>query len=349
VAAAAGRRAQRPVRQLPEPERFWIRFAPRAWPTAPAAPVRWLDLARGGFGRPGTEPTDQPEPAGNELPPLPDGPFDDVLYVPPVAPGYRAARDRALGPILEAGTPVLVQILAGEEPPPRLEIDERSAPVVVADLLDLFLAEKADEAEEPGEDDRLTRLERVPPGAVVVWPLVAGLTDGEAFREEGLGRLAGAGAAVVQPVVPELSPAERRGLAEGRDDRVFDALFHGRSPDPSELARAVVRHGMAPFLERPLPRPPLGGAPGREIGGLLLLAGDLCQRLGYHGRGQAHFRAARWVDRTRYDMKVLAAEGNLEVIPWLDPASQQIVREWARSGRSETVDTLIEEAVGPVG
>ena len=266
-----------------------------------------------------------------------------MLYVPPVASGDRAERDRALGPILAAGTPVLVQLLPGQPAPSATQDAEAvrtgdaSGATVVVDLLAALLG---------GE---LETLDRLPPDAVVAWPLVGGLTDGAALREAVLGRLAGAGVRVVQPLVPELAPAERRELAEGRDESVFDALFHGQPPDPRVLARAVARHGMSPFLTRPLPRAPLAGAPGREIGGLLLLAGELCQRLGHHGRGQAHFRAARWVDRSRYDLRVLAAEGNLQVIHWLDPASREIVDEWARTGRSATVDALAEEYAGPVG
>lgn len=360
MAAAAGPRARGAQRLLPEPERLWIAYAPRAWPCAPvapaapadpAAPVRWLDLSRGCFGRPGeaSEAAAGSGPAEHadlaELPGFPDGPFDDVLYVPPVAPEHRAARDRALAPILEAGTPVVVQLVTREPMPDpagsaasaATATSAASAGVLaVVDLLEPLLA---------GETDPL---ERVPPDAVAVWPLVSGLTDGEELREAGLARLARAGVSTVQGVVPDLSPAERRMLAEGRDESVFDALFHGRAPDPRELARAVVRHGMAPFAARPLPRPPLAGAPGREIGGLLLLAGELCQRLGQHGRGQAHFRAARWIDRSRYDLRVLAAEGNLQVIHWLDPASREIVEEWARAGRSATVDGLLEEYAGPV-
>ncbi len=354
AASGAGARARRPVRLLPEPERFWIRFAPRAWPAAPSA-VRWIDLAHGVFGRPGDGPDSisgdlAGEPFGepSDLDPadldpsglLPDGPFDDVLYVPPVAPELRVARDRALAPVLAAGTPVVVQILPGEPAPGAGEGEAPAGAVTVVDLSDALLA---------GDLARLDRLESLPPGSAAVWPLVAGLTDDEALWAEGLDRLAGAGLSTVQPVVPELAPAERRLLAEGRDERVFDALFHGRPPDPRELARAAAGHGLPPFLPRPLPRPPLAGAPGREIGGLLLLAGELCQRLGRHGRGQAHFRAARWIDRSRYDLRVLVAEGNLPVIPWLDPASREIVEEWARTGRSATVDALVGDYAAPVG
>jgi hypothetical protein len=331
---ASERRGPRPSVQLPEPERLWVRYAPRTWRAgpvpgpvpdqdpdrSPTGPGAWLDLARGRLGAPGTG--DPPE--------LPAGPFDDVLYVPPVDPRDREARahrDRAIAGILADGTPVLVHLFPGDPPPP-----DGATPVV--DLLGALLA----------RDPRV--LGALPEGSAAVWPLIGGLTDGEALREEWLDRLAEAGAAVVQPVVPDLPPEDRRTLAEGRDRRVFDALFHGRPPEPRGFARAAARRGLGIVLPRPLPRPPLRGARQRELGGLLLLAGDLCQRLGRVGRGQAHFRAARWVDRTRYDLRVLAREGNLAVIHWLDPASRAVVEEWAERGASPIVDGLLEEYAG---
>lgn len=325
AAAAPGSRSARPLRLLPEPERLWVRFAPRSWPGAPLEPVRWLDLAAGRLGSPGSGGAD----GALALPP---GPFDDVLYLPPVAGPFRTVRDRAAARVLADGTPVLIQVLPGEPPP---ESTGTPGALVVVDLLDALLAED------------LERLAAVPAGAVAAWPLLAGVTDRSALVEEGVARLARAGIAAVQGLVPDLPPVDRRSLAEGRDESVFHSLFHGAAPDPRPLARAVAGHGMEPFLGRPLPRPPLAGAPGRELAGLLLLAGELCQRLGRHGRGQQHFRAGRWVDRTRYDLRVLAAEGNLPVIERIDPASRRIVEEWAETGRSATVDALVEEYLAP--
>lgn len=313
-----GSRASRPSIQLPEPERLWVRYAPKRWSAGPPEPVRWLDPVRGCLGAVGDE---YARPADTQIPP---GPFDDVLHVPPVGPGQSEARDRAVETIVADGTPVVVQVLPGDPEPP-------AGVTVVVDLLDALLV---------GE---VERLDAVPSAAAALWPLIGGLTDAPDLVEDGLGRLAGAGTRAVHAVAPQLPPGDRRVLAEGRDEAVFGALFHAEAPDPRDLARAVARHGLEPFLPRPLPRPPLGGAAQREVGGLLLLAAELCQRLERHGRAQAHFRAARWIDRTRYDPRVLAREGNLEVIHWLDPASREIVEEWAEAGRSGTVDRLVEE------
>ncbi len=320
----------RPAVQLPDPEHFWIRFSPRVWEAGPPAEVPWLDLARGRLGF---------LPAGDaRVSGLPGGPLDDVLYVPPVAAEWRAERDRRAAAVAAEGTPVLVQLLPGELAPEEV--------VGVYDLLSSLLA------------GNLVALAALPPGSHVVWPLVAGLTDDSELQEEGCRRLAEAGVATVQAVAPDLPPADRRrlyelaagatagGAGEGAD-AVFDALFHGRPPIPRDFARRAHTHGLAPFLPRPVPRPPLSGAAGREIAGLLALAGELSARLGRVGRGQSLFRTARWIDRGELDLRALAREGNLHVLHWLDPEGRRIVEEWAETGTSETVQALLDEFVGP--
>jgi riboflavin synthase len=239
---------------LPEPDRLWIRYSPRNWPAAPipaapmpaapvpaapvpAAPVpsapvesaagspgaapSWLDLAGGGLGPPG-------RPGARELE-LPHGPFDDLLYLPPVAPStLRAARDRAAAEIAARGTPVLVQLLAGESPP------DAAGVVALYDLL------------EPLMSSDLGALSDLPAGAATLWPLVAGLTDSSDLREEGVRRLAEAGVAVLQAVAPDLPAADRRRLFESRagaeiDTELFAGLFHAAPADPRPLARAAPR------------------------------------------------------------------------------------------------------------
>lgn len=342
-----------PARLVPEPDRFWIRYAPRRWPAAPAGEFRWLDLARGrpgppGDAAPGTSASGTPAPspsglrpgavsldgdsdpdAGSDLFGFPGpGPFDDVVHLPPVAAEHRPARDLLAARVAAEGTPVLVQRLPGEPAP------QANGVVAVYDLLQALLA------------GRPAVLGTVPPGAWAVWPLLPGLTDVPELQEEGCRRLAENGAAGVQPVVPELTPAERRRLYEavaaGRDESVFDALFHGPSPDARAFARTARRHGLGVFLPRPLPRPPLAGAAEREAAGLLALAGEICLRLGEVGRGQAFLRAARWTDRTDYDLRALAREGNLPVLHWLEGESRQLVEEWAAGGRSGITERYVD-------
>jgi hypothetical protein len=309
---------------LPEPDRLWIRYAPRSWPAAPLGEAGWLDLARGALGLPG-------DPAAAVPLELPAGPFDDVLYLPPVRPALAAARDRAAAAVAAAGTPVLVHLLASEPAPPV------AGATPVFDLLEPLLAGTPEV------------LERLPAGAAAVWPLLGGLTDAPELVEEGCRRLAAAGVAVAQGVAPDLPPGERRRLLErleegGRKERAeaaFDALFHGPGADPRAFARAAHRHGLAPFLPRPLPRPPLTGGAGREAAGLLALAGELHLRLGDEPRSQACFRAARFLDRTGYDVRALAREGNLPILPWLDGEARTVVEEWAAEGSSAGLERLL--------
>ncbi|MCB1054728.1 MAG: hypothetical protein KDD11_04360 [Acidobacteria bacterium] len=302
--------------QLPEPGRFWIRYSPRAWPGPEGL---WTHLGRGGLG---VSRGGGPLPAASED----DAPaLDDVLYLPPAGRLARGGRDALIARHAARGTPVLVQILV-PEPAPAV----RKA---VFDPLPVLL------------DGDLEALSKVPAGAVVVWPLIAGLTDGDEVVDEGLSRLAEAGVSVLQALTLQLSPGERRRLAEGAEDEAFHALFH--RPPPSERAfarRAYQGHGFAPFVSRPLPTEPLRGASNREVAGLLARAGDLCLRLAQpQGRSQGYFRAARWIDATEYDVAALAREGNLGVVGHVDDASRELVEEWLETGASSLVDELTTE------
>jgi hypothetical protein len=88
------------------------------------------------------------------------------------------------------------------------------------------------------------------------------------------------------------------------------------------------------------------GAANREAAGLLALGGELHLRLGRLAPSQCYFRAARWIDQSSFDLRALAREGNLHVLPWLDPASRAIVEEWGETGRSASVEALLEEYAG---
>ena len=107
------------------------------------------------------------------------------------------------------------------------------------------------------------------------------------------------------------------------------------------------RHGLEPFLSRPLPRPPVLGAGNRRIGGVLALAGELWLRLGRPvEQGQALYRAARWVDRSSYDLEALAREGNLGVLP-LDAGQPRDGGRVRRNGGVRRLSRLLEEYVAP--
>lgn len=307
---------------LPEPADFWIRFAPRAgrgWRAWPGPDRPWLDLAGG--ARVVWSAT------ADRFPSLTEEPLDDLLYLPPVATEWTAARDAAARAHGQRGTPVLMQRLAGEP-----AADAPDGTVIVVDLLSPLLA---------GDPDALGRL---PPGVAAVWPLLPGLTDDPKLWRQGCERLAAAGVTAVQAVVPTLQPADRRRLAEGRDERTFHALFHGPAPDPRSFARQAWRQGLSPFLDRPLPRPPLRGRENRRLAGLLALAGELWHRLGRPaGRGQRLFRAARETDRTSLDLAALAREGNLGVLTWLAAPERSFVEEALAGDRPALLRELWQE------
>lgn len=311
----------KPAAQLAEPGRFWIRYVPRRW----EEPERsWVNLAAGSLGDWGRR------SAG--IPDLSEAPDDDVLYLPPVPPRSVAARDELARSRLVRGAPVLVQLFPGEE----TAVPPASGAAFVFDLLHILL-----------ERD-LEALRRLPSGATAVWPLLPGLTDDPGFWELGCRDLAAAGVRCVQALAPSLTPTDRRRLAERwGGEEAFDALFHGPIPAERDFARAAHRHGLEPFLSRPLPSPPAGHTGNRGIGGALALAGEVWLRLGRPvEQGQALYRAARWTDRSPYDLEALAREGNLAVLP-LDAMSREIVAECAAAGESGTLATLLAEYVAP--
>lgn len=317
---------EKPLSQLPEPGRFWIHYSPRGWET-PERP--WVNLAAGTLGEWGKSPKGK----ATDLAALAETPLDDVLYLPPVPPRRSAARDELGRARLVGGTPVLLQLFPGEES----TVPAVAGAAFVFDLLAALL------------DRDLGVLRRLPAGSTAVWPLLPGLTDDPALWELGCRDLAAAGTRCVQAVSLALSPADRRRLAErwgkDREEETFEALFHKEPPSERAFARVAHRHGLEPFLSRPLPRPPVLGAGNRRIGGALALAGELWLRLGRPvEQGQSFYRAARWVDKTHYDVEALAREGNLAVLPF-DALSREIVTHLIEQDASDRLDGLLAEYV----
>lgn len=298
----------------PEPARFWVRFAPRDWP---GANEPWLDLARGRLGEAGE---------ADDLSELLGPPLDDVAYLPPVPRRLAAERDALAREHLARGTPVLLQLLPGER---------ANAPgaTLVVDALPAILA---------GD---LALLDRLPEGAGVAFPLLAGLTDDPEIWAIVGERMAEAEAAWVHGLAPQLSPGERRRLA--RDD-AFEALFHREPPAERDFSRALARFGFTPFVPRPLPQPPIQLRDNRRIAGLLGVAAEIWLRLGRPAEpGQALFRASRWADATRYDLASLCREGHLGVIAELEGLAGTLVEQAvARTGPSDLA-AMIEEYLAP--
>jgi hypothetical protein len=312
--------------RLPEPGHCWIRYAPRSW-EGPERP--WLDLGSGRIGRSGAGPLHPGLPLGDFEPPI-----DDLLVLPPVPARLAAARDALARRALAGGAPVLVQLLPGDET--SLAAASGDGAVLVVDLLAALLA---------GELERLPALPAQ--AAAAVWPLLPGISDDPGLWERGCRQLAAAGLVRLQAMVPALGPGDRRRLAAGLGEGAFEALFHRQPPAERELARAAHRHGLAPFLPRPLPRPPLLRAGNRRIAGLLALAAELWLRVGRPvGQAQALFRAARWLDSTAYDVDALSREGNLGVVTALDPLARRAVIEATGGGDPALVAELLAEYLG---
>ncbi len=297
--------------QRPDPTRLWVRYSLRPWP-GPAG--FWTDLAEAGVGR--DERVDSIEPpAVAEL--------DDVFYVPPVSAEMSASRSRLLRSLAGRNTPVLLQLLPGEEEP------EVAGGKIVYDLLPALVA---------GDVSALAEL---PADSSVIWPLIAGLTDLSATVEAGLDRLAAAGVGYVRGLALVLQPAIRRRLAEQGGEAVFDRLFHGPPPAERLFAIRAAAVGLKPFLDRPLPGDSRALAHNRWLAGELAIIGELWLRIERsESRGQAFFRAARLIDEADRDIQALCSEGNLGVIPWLDPPSREVIEELVADGRSSLREEL---------
>lgn len=311
--------------QLPDPGHLWVRYAPRQW-RGPRRP--WTDCARGTLcGAAGRRALSLP------LPEPPAHPCDDVVYLPPVEESERAERDRLARAVVGQGAPVVVQIGAGDAWPAGAASSDAAAPVVMlVDLLDPLLRRD------------LSALGSLPPPAVALWPLIAGVTDDAALVRRGLEQLAGAGVRHVQALTPELGPADRRWLAAEGDEHRFERLFH--APPPAERDFSIEAHsfGFGPFLERPaLPSPPAPSwlVSNRRLGAVLAETAELWLRIGrpVH-RGQAYYRSMRYVDRSRHDLAALHREGNLGVLEWLDGESRALIEEALVVGCPALLDEL---------
>jgi hypothetical protein len=325
--------------QLPDPGRFWIRYVPRSW-EPPEHP--WVHLAEARMGEWGRTVSQKVAPAAASITALDSAlgepPLDDVLYLPPVPARRAAARDKLASSRLVDGTPVVLQLFPGEES----TVPAVSGVAFVYDLLPALLARDL---------DRLARLENTPAGAAAVWPLIPGLTDDPSLWEEGCARLAAAGVRCAQAMAPALAAADRRRLAERwgreREEEVFDALFHREPPSERAFACCAHRHGLAPFLARPLPRAPVLRTENLRLGGALALVAELWLRLGRsEEQGQAFYRAARWIDNTTYDVAGLDRDGNLSVLP-IDPESRAVAAEFLATGEAELSAALLNEYLTP--
>jgi len=319
------------VQQLAEPARGWIVHAPQRWSSFDRP---WTDLAQRGLQLGCLPPT--PPPAAFDRASSRQGrrqgkleePLDGLLYVPPVAIAHRAARDALVAKLAAMGTAIGVQLVPGESPPP-------AARAVMLDLTGLLLA---------GE---IARLAELPSGAHVLWPLLPGISDGQACIEEGCRRLLAAGARVVQPVAVAMRPAVRKHLAAGRASEVADALFHRPPAGERRFAHIAGSQGLAVWATRP----ESGSSPrirsNRRIAAALALAAELWGRLERPAvAGQALWRAALQAETSSYDLAALGRENNLSVLDWLDARAVDVVRDVMEAREPALVRTLRAAYVG---
>jgi hypothetical protein len=248
-----------------------------------------------------------------------------VVYLPPVEAAEAFERDRLARAISSQGAPVLVQIAAGDSWP-------ECGDVVVVDLLEPLLCRD------------LAGLRGLPREAVVLWPLIAGVTDDVALVRRGLELLAGARVRHVQSLTLELGPADRRWLAAEGDEQRFERLFHAPPPAERDFSMEAHAFGFAPFLDRPAvasPPAPAWVLTNRRLGAVLAETAELWLRIGrpVH-RGQAYYRAMRYVDRCRHDLTALSREGNLGVLEWLDGESRALIEETLAAGSPALLDEL---------
>jgi hypothetical protein len=298
---------------LPEPSRLWIRHVPASWP---AAGGWWTHLAERSLGA----------EQGGDLPAVDAAGLDDVVYLPPVPSSLRRQALTLAEALEAAGARPLRQVAVGDGDGRRDDI---------LDPLAVLL------------EDGAAGLADAPGCATAVWPLVPGLTDRPADWEVGLAALRAAGVECVVPLALELDPAARRRLAGVTDEAGYQALFHGPPADERACARAVAAAGLRPFATRPEQSGPPRRTFARQVVAELAQAAELWLRLRRtEAAGQELLRAARWVERTDHDLRALAREGNLAVLPWLDARSRALVSDLAAAGHSRLLAELEDEYLG---
>jgi hypothetical protein len=285
----------------PQPSNLWIGWTPRRWPRAPRP---WFDPARRQLVWPGEE-------VDLRLPEAPEvDPGGGRVHLPPAPPELAGDKARLRG-ALAAGANVWRHEEAGSAPaedaPGELLLDW------TARLLGLG------DAAATG-----------PAGATILVPLLPGMAGVDTGFSELLAAIAGSRPAAVVGRAPELTPVDRRRLAELGDESRFGTIHHGAAPSERDFARAVAAAGFSPF-----PPAPVFGRSRRErnraAAGHLAEAAELWLGLGRsEAVGQELLAASRRLDSLPQDVEALAREGNLAVLAWLPAEGARCLVEWAR-------------------
>jgi hypothetical protein len=298
----------------PEPARCWIRHHPKRWPS-PEQPV--LDPVERRITWPGGD-------SAVPLPRPPAGPRIDVVFVPVVPRARRAERERWILDLERAGGAALVAV----------ELDEAAEPAAtgtrLVDLLEPVLAGAPPAA-----------LDLLPPEVSALLPLLPGITaEAESWRP-WLAALGRAGRRAVVGLAPDLTPSDRRRLAERAGEASYEGIFHGDAPSESAFARAAAAAGLEPWLARPEVDLSPRRARNRELATVLAEAGDLAIRLGRaEAEGSALLAAARHLEASPLDVAALAREGNLAVLSWMAAPARRMVEAQVDRGRIERLEEL---------
>lgn len=307
---------------VPEPLGLWIRSVPKRWPAAENPAV---DLAE----RRILWPAEEPQAA--ELPPVPAAGRADPCYVPPVPRALRARRERWVLDLERAGGVAIV----------HLTWDEAGEPAATGsrwiDALAFLLA-----------DGSVADAASLPLEVAVAMPLLPGLSATPESWRPWLEALAVAGRRLVVGLPVELTPLDRRRLADRAGEEHWEAIFHGDVAGEREFVRLAAALG----LETRVPRPRAARTPraqrNRELATALAEAGHLVLRLGgSEAEGQALLASARHLEATPLDVPALTREGNLPVLSWLSPGAREMVAELVESGRSQRLEKLLLDWCAP--
>lgn len=294
------------VRWAPEPANLWIEASPR-WRGRDDVP--WIDLRTLDLG--GAAHASRGAQAGG-------GSIPGTLYLPPPESAPALDQGELVPWALATGAAVIAHTPVGEEVAP-------GGATALVDLLAALL-----------EQD----LDRVPapvPDALLLWPLIPGVTDAPALIDRGLDRLERLGWRAVTPFVPALSPRARRRLGGRLGPVAFNRLFGGGSADPRAFASAAVARGLDPLARRTLASSGPRRLERRVAAELALIAELLPAVGGSEPAAQIFFRAARWFETTERDVPALWREGNLAVVPWIDAEIEALVGELAAGAERSTL------------
>ena len=301
---------------LPEARTLWTRYRPKGWGGAPGP---WFDLVDGGLGGASRGAAPRVEDVAA---------LDDLVYLPPPGRGESGLRDELAAATIERGLRPVVQV-GLEDPAPAVQ----GTFTLLIDSLPALLSQAGGGR---GREETVWLL-----------PAIPGLTAGESAQERVCARLVELSASAVHVYEPRLEGSDLRRLAELFGGDGFERLFHGEAVDGTPLMRSAHHAGLEVLRPRPAAGVAGRAAEHRVLSGLLSQTGDLWMRAGRPpSAGQVLFRAAREVDRTAFDLRSLAREGNLRVFEWLAEPAGAVVDAWLATGAAPLLDELTAEVLG---